>query len=50
MILNKCEPVVIRVLLHVDEPFKDEANLLTLNATINFALSTNRLDGPLYLL
>ena len=39
-----------RILLYGEESFKDEVNLLILNASIDFALSTNRLDEPLYLL
>ena len=44
-ILNKSESVVTR-----DESFKDEVNLLILNATIDFVLSINIFDEPLYLL
>ena len=33
-----------RILLYDDPSFKDEVNLLILNATIDFALSTNRFD------
>ena len=36
IILNKSEPVVIRILLYGDKSFKDEVNLLTLNAAIDF--------------
>ena len=43
-ILNKSESVVTR-----DESFKDEVNLLILNATIDFVLSINIFDEPLYL-
>ena len=48
-IFNKSESVVTRTLLYGDESFKDEVNLLILNATIDFVLSTNRLEEPLYL-
>ena len=36
--------------LHGNESFKDEVNLLILNTTTDFVLSTNRFDEPLYLL
>ena len=49
-IFNKRESVVTRILLYGEESFKDEVNLLILNASIDFVLSTNRLDEPLYLL
>ena len=49
-IFNKSESVMTHILLYGDESFKDEVNLLILNATINFVLSTNRFDEPLYLL
>ena len=49
-ILNKSDLVVTRILLYGNESFKDEVNLLILNATIDFVLSTNRFDEPLYLL
>ena len=49
-ILNKSESVVARILLYGDESFKDHVNLLILNATFDFVLSTNRSDEPLYLL
>ena len=49
-IFNKSESVVTRILLYGDESFKDEVNLLILNATIDFVLSTNRFHEPLYLL
>ena len=39
-----------RILLCGNESLKDEVNLLILNATIDFVLSTNRFDEPLYLL
>ena len=39
-----------RILLYGNKSFKDEVNLLILNATIDFVLSTNRFDEPLYLL
>ena len=38
-----------RILLYGDESFKAEVNLLILNATIDYVLSTNRFDEPLYL-
>ena len=38
------------ILLYGDESFKDEVNLLILNATIDFVMSTNRFDESLYLL
>ena len=49
-ILNKSKSVVTRILLYGDESFKDGVNLLILNATIDFVLSTSRFDKPLYLL
>ena len=49
-ILNKTESVVARVLLYGDQLFKDEVNLLILNTAIDFVLSTNAFDEPLYLL
>ena len=48
-IFNKSDSVVTRILLYGNESFKDEVNLLILNATIDFVLSTNRFDEPLYL-
>ena len=48
-IFNKSDSVVIRMLLYGNESFKDEVNLLILNEAIDFVLSTNRLDKPLYL-
>ena len=38
------------ILLHGGESFKDEVNLPFLNATVDFVLSTNRFDEPLYIL
>ena len=49
-IFNKSEIVVTLILLFRDRSFKDEVNLLILNATINFVLPTNRYDEPLFLL
>ena len=49
-ILNKNESVVTLILLNGDQSFKDEVNLLILNATIDFVLPTNRFDEPFYLL
>ena len=49
-IFNKSDLVVTRILLYGNESFKDEVNLLILNATIDFVLSTNRFNEPLYLL
>ena len=49
-IFNKSDSVVTRILLYGNQSFKDEVNLLILNATIDFVLSTNRFDEPLYLL
>ena len=49
-ILNRGESVVARVLLYSDECLKNEVNLLIVNATIHFVLSTNRFYEPLYLL
>ena len=37
-----------RILLYGNESFKDEVNLLILNATIDFVLFTNRFVEPLY--
>ena len=42
-ILSKNESVVIRILLYGDKSFKNEVNLLILNATIDFVLCTNSL-------
>ena len=47
-ILNKSESVVTGILLYGDKSSKDEVNLLILNATILFVLSTNRFDEPLW--
>ena len=41
---------VTRILLYGDESFKDEVNLLFLNATVDFVLSTNKFDELLYIL
>ena len=49
IIFNKSESVMTRILLYGDESFKDEVNLLILNATIDYVLSTNRFDEPFYL-
>ena len=49
-IFNKSDSVVTRILLYGNDSFKDEVNLLILNATIDFVLSTNRFDELLYLL
>ena len=49
-ILNKSESVETLILLYGDESFKDEVSLLILNATIDFVLSANRFDEPLYLI
>ena len=49
-LFNKSDSVVTRILLYDNEPFKDKVNLLILNATNDFVLSTNRFDEPLYLL
>ena len=49
-ILNKNESVVTCFLQYGGKPFKDELNLLILNAAIDFVLSTNRFDESLYLL
>ena len=49
-IFNKSDSVVTRILVYGNESFKDEVNLLILNATTDFVLSTNRSDDPLYLL
>ena len=46
-ILNKSESVVTGTLLYGDKSSMDEVNLLILNATILFVLSTNRFDEPL---
>ena len=48
-IFNKIDSVVTCILLYGDESFKDEVNLLILNATTDYVLSTNRSDEPLYL-
>ena len=49
-IRNKSESVVTCILLYGDESFKDEVNLLILNAAIDFVLFTNRFDETPYLL
>ena len=49
-IFSKSELVLTLILLYSDESFKDEVNLLVLNATIDSVLSTNRFDKPVYLL
>ena len=49
-VFNKSESVVTCILLYGNESFKDEVNLLILNAIIDFVLSTNRFDEPIYLL
>ena len=49
-IFNKSESVVTHIQLYGDKSFKDVVNLLILNATIDFVLSTNRFDETLYLL
>ena len=49
-ILNRAESVVAHILLYSDESFKDEVNLLIVNPTVHFVLSTNRFHEPLYLL
>ena len=49
-IFKKSDSVVTRILLYGNKSFKDEVKLLILNATIDFVLSTNRFDEPLYLL
>ena len=49
-LLNKSESVVTRILLYGDESCKDKVNLLILNATIDFLLSRNRFNKPLYLI
>ena len=49
-IFNKSDSVVTRILLYGSKSFNDEVNLLILNATIDFALSTNTFDEPFYLL
>ena len=48
--IYKSDSVLTRILLYGNESFKDEVNLQILNATIDFVLSTNRFDEPLYLL
>ena len=49
-LLNKSESVETRILLYGDESCKDKVNLLILNATIDFVLSRNRFNKPLYLI
>ena len=49
-IFNKSDSVVTCFLLYDNESFKDEVNLQILNGTIDFVLSRNRFDEPLYLL
>ena len=43
-IFNKSDSVVTRILLYGNESFKDEVNLLILNATIDFVLSTDLMN------
>ena len=43
-IFNKSELLVTRILLYGNETFKDDVNLLILNATVYFVSSTNRFD------
>ena len=47
-VLNKSESVVTRILPYGNESFVNEVNLILLNATIDFILSTNRFDKPIY--
>ena len=46
-IFNKSNSAVTHFLLYGNESFVDEVNLLILNATIDFVLSSNRFDEPL---
>ena len=43
-IFNKSDSVVTHILLYGNKSFKDEVNLLILNATSDFVLSTNIFD------
>ena len=43
-IFNKSDSAVTYILLNGNESFKDEVNLLTLNATIDFVLSTELMN------
>ena len=47
-IFDKSDSVVTCILLYGNKSFVDEVTLLILNATIDFVLSTNRFDEPLY--
>ena len=47
-VLNKSESIVTRILPYGNESFVNEVNLILLNATIDFTLSTNRFDKPIY--
>ena len=49
-IFSKSKSVMTCILLYDGKSFKDEVNLLILNATIDFLLSRNRFDESLYLL
>ena len=44
-IFNKSDSVVTRILLYGNKSFKEEVNLLILNATIDFVLLMNRFHG-----
>ena len=47
-LLDLCEPVLIRTLLFGSNSFDTDANTKVLNATIEYILSTKRLDEPLF--
>ena len=47
-ILNKDESFVTHVLLYGKDSFKDEINSLILNAAMDFIVSMERIDEPLY--
>ena len=49
-IFKKSDSVVTRIVQYGYEFFKDELNLLVLNATIDFGFSANRFDKPLDLI
>ena len=47
-LLDLCEPVLIRTLLFVSNSLDTDANTDVLNATIEYIVSTKRLDEPLF--
>ena len=47
-LLDLCEPVLIRTLLFGSNSFDTDTNTNVLNATIEYVLSTERFDEPLF--